>query len=568
VALSALVALLAIVDVYFGYAGPGFGSVVGQWGNTVGAAAEPYHLKVLSIDPGHASDLAGLRTGDLIDLRANTALERFWLAGQPPPDRHVTVRFTRNGVDGRATIVPQRIVTGRELLLAPIWLGFLWIALFSGVIAWRRAGDAQMRRLCFVLIAYGLWETTNAHYLTSDSLWLIASAATINALGVSAVAFWAACAASFGTPAPARRIVLALCYAFAGIAVAVGMLRVAGLLTLAFDPIPFASSPAGLPFVIAFAAGTFCTVFAIRATGGPVRQRAIWSLAPSGFLILVGFGAEAVQGVITSYNLAWGMYYGAAAINVLTPMVLTYVALNRRLLDIGFVLNRAAVYAIVSAALIVTFIVIEFVANELLSVNHTTSVIVGIVTALAIGVSMKYVHQAADRIVDRIFFHKRHEAEAAMRHFAHEAGFITDREVLLERTLAVVRASTDAEAALVLFDEPEQPVDENDPALVAMRAWHKRVDLERYPESALSGQFAFPLVARGTLLGALVCGTKEASEVYAPDEAEALQLLADGVGHALGVLDRTQPNGEGSVLAETVAELRAAIRDLRELKAT
>ena len=49
--------------------------------------------------------------------------------------------------------------------------------------------------------------------------------------------------------------------------------------------------------------------------------------------------------------------------NVAVPMVLTYVALSRRLLDIGFVLNRAAVFAIVSSLLIGAFVVAEWFAQ-------------------------------------------------------------------------------------------------------------------------------------------------------------------------------------------------------------
>jgi hypothetical protein len=301
------------------------------------------------------------------------------------------------------------------------------------------------------------------------------------------------------------------------------------------------------------------------ATQGAARQRAIWSLLPAGLLIAGGFGAEALQGWVTSYEVAWGAYYVAAAFNLATPMVLLYVALNRRLLDIGFVLNRAAVFAIVSAALIAAFVVVEWIANEWLDANHTTSAVVGAFAALALGVSMRYVHRFADQFVDRVLFRKRHEHEAALRRFAHEAGFITQRSVLLERAVATVTSSTGADASILLFGNGASQVDENDVALVAMRAWHAPVDLESVVGSALHGQYAFPMVARGELVGALVCGTKADNEVYAPDESEALQLVASGVGTALGLLGDAHANGEAA-LTEAVGELRSAIRELRELR--
>lgn len=563
--LCAIIAGLAVVQIIASYGGP-LTSYFGQWGDTVGASNQPFNLVVRSIDPGHAADRAGLRTDDLIDIRANTPLERFWLFGQPPAGRSVTILARRGAQERRLTLVPQSTIRARVVLLSPIWLGFIWIALFAAIIAWRRFDDPQMRMLCLLLIAYGLWESTNRHFVVSDSLFVNIAGATVNVLGTSAVAFWAACAGSFTPPRSAvRRATQWTCYGLIGISIALGLIGVAGIATLWVDPIKFSSPMMSLPFVLACAAAVACSILAISASQGAERQRAIWSLVPGAVLIFVGFGAEALQGVLPSYELAWAVYYVAAAVNILTPMVLTYVALNRRLLDIGFVLNRAAVFAIVSAMLVAAFVIVEWVANEWMNANHTTSAIVAMLFALALGFSIRYVHSFADRFVDRVLFQRRHEAEAALRRFGHEAGFITDRATLLERALFTVRTSTGAEASILVLDNGRSSVDENDPALVALRAWHKPVDLERLPASALHGQFAFPMVARGELVGVLICGSKQDSEVYAPDESEALQSLADGVGSALSLL--VHPNGNGNgMLDGAIAELRAAIRDLRELK--
>jgi len=564
--LCAIVAVLAVGNIYEQYGGPNSTSWVGQWGDTVGASSRAFHLVVLSIDPGHGADRAGLRPGDLIDIRANPPVERFWLFGQPPTGRAVTVVAQRGSQRHRFTIVTQSASRLRLLLLAPIWFGFIWIALFAAVIAWRRSDDPQMRALCLLLIAYGFWETTNQHYVSSDWLWVLVTAASANVLGMCAVAFWAACAGSFAPPrSMLRRAAQWLCYALVAAAVAIGLLKIAGITTLKVDPIALSAAVAAVPLAAACLAATACTLFAIGATQGAERQRAIWSLVPGAILIFVGFGAEALQGVIKSYDLAWTVYYVAAALNILTPMVLTYVALTRRLLDIGFVLNRAAIFAIVSGILIAAFVVVEWIANEWLNANHTTSALIGAIAALALGVSMQYVHRTAERFVDRVFFRKRYEDEAALRRFAHEAGFITERSVLLERTVAIVRASTGADASILLLGNGASTIGENDPALVALRAWHKPVDLESLTSTDLRGQFAFPLVARGELVGALICGSKQDSEVYAPDESEALQLVADGVGSALGLLSQDGVHQNGS-LSAAIAELRAAVKDLRDLK--
>ena len=74
------------------------------------------------------------------------------------------------------------------------------------------------------------------------------------------------------------------------------------------------------------------------------------------------------------------------------------------------------------------------------------------------------------------------------------------------------------------------------------------------------------MMTRGQLVGALICGSKSDSEVYAPDEAEALQQLADGVGSALGALGHSHFETNGTIRV-AIAELRAAVAELRELKA-
>ena len=161
---------------------------------------------------------------------------------------------------------------------------------------------------------------------------------------------------------------------------------------------------------------------------------------------------------------------------------------------------------------------------------------------------MRFIHKYVDRFVDHVLFRKRHEDEAALRRFAHEASFITDRSTLLERAVREVKEHTNAAEVTILVqdgstayasvksDGVRSTASENDPGILALRAWHKPVDLGSLGDSVLRGEFAFPMVSRGTLVGVLVCEAKCSGEAYAPDESEALLALAHGVGTALDVL--------------------------------
>jgi hypothetical protein len=251
------------------------------------------------------------------------------------------------------------------------------------------------------------------------------------------------------------------------------------------------------------------------------------------------------------------------------PVALTYVALSRRLIDIGFVLNRTLVFAILSTLVIGAFILAEWAATEwLVNASHTTGAIVGTLVALGLGFSLRYIHKYVDRFVDHVFFRKRHEDEAALLRFAHESSFISDRSVLLERAVCEVREHTNADAATILVrdgaasyvsaSEAESATfSENDPVLVALRAWNKPVDL-REMKTELRGEVAFPMVSRGMLVGALVCGPKRDGQAYAPDESDALLALARGVATALDTLS-SQGDGAMQQLRDTVDKLEAIL---------
>jgi hypothetical protein len=71
------------------------------------------------------------------------------------------------------------------------------------------------------------------------------------------------------------------------------------------------------------------------------------------------------------------------------------------------------------------------------------------------------------------------------------------------------------------------------------------------------------MVARGELVGVLVCGAKQDNEVYAPDESDALREVAQGIGSALAVLSADGDHTADS-LARELAELRATMERDRE----
>jgi GAF domain-containing protein len=174
---------------------------------------------------------------------------------------------------------------------------------------------------------------------------------------------------------------------------------------------------------------------------------------------------------------------------------------------------------------------------------------VEIALALGLGFSLRTLHARIEILVDRFFFRARRRALAELKAFAEDVYFITDPDVAIHRTVAVVARCGDAEfAALYLIadgpfgraadtgaDALPMEVDENDPLLVRMRSTRK-MELLRGSGSAIDAEIAFPLFVRGGLVGALTLGPKRSGEAYDPEETALLADLSQRVGLALDAL--------------------------------
>lgn len=280
----------------------------------------------------------------------------------------------------------------------------------------------------------------------------------------------------------------------------------------------------------------------VRRAGTLVLNAALWPDAQRGSALII------------SYVL----------INVgtfLAPVGMTYALLNRRVLDIGFVLNCVAIFSGVSMV-VGAFILFEWVLGSWSQgQSHTTNVAVGAVVALLLGFSIRFVHDRVEHVLDRVFFRKRHEDEEAIRKFAREAAFITDPDLIIARTVDVLENHADASFARIALSDGNgkyAEVSENDPAVVSPRTWHRKLDLHGV-DTQFEGEFAYPMIARGRLAGVLLLGPKRSQESYAPDESEAIDDLADHVGAVLDLLGHSTPNDE-PMLAELKA-MHQAVTD-------
>ncbi len=526
-----------------------------RWNGDPGFAtvdSAPFYERVVMVrGPALA---AGLRVGDTIDVRRDNFTYQLPIPGQP-------IHFTalRGNVAVPITIVPVPAAVTWDAIVR-LLAGF-WLVAFALVILVRGVDTRASTLLALVLVAYAIESPlTRIAYPT----WLLSTIGGVAFAPIAQSAFvlLAVFAAMFGRPlSQSRRVLtwttLACALVAAIIEAAYNLGSATAWFYVNYDAFAVAEVLPSLPCVL-------CGVLAFNAASGGERQRIAWVFVP--FAI---FWAALYSFFVFQYSTAYALVNAAL---LAVPVALSYAAVSRRLFDIGFVINRAAVFTGVSFIVVGSFVLLEWALGKWFEdASHVTSVVLNAALALAFGLSLRFVHARVDRFVDRVFFKKRHDDETALRRFAREAAYITDCETLLQRTRAEVLDHTEAASASILLldgersvpadasTDPATGIDINDPAIVAMRTWRDALDLHGYA-TAIAGEYAFPMLAHGALIGVIVCGAKKNGESFAPDEIDALKTLAHGVGIALESLHKGPPESIES-LKETLLQAIGALAD-------
>ena len=529
--------------------------------------------------PGGPAADSGLRDGDLVALRALSPAERIqWRTGMTPHER-MSLSVIRNGVTHDVAYTSG----GPARIRWDVWLydaGAVWMLLFAALIAWRRPQSAEAHILCLILTLMPIgifWQDWRGPW----PLATLTSQVLFNSIYTGAVALLAAYCMLFARPpAPLRRVLACLSYVSAVVTCAWYAVSGAGLWFGFADPY----SPAFYNVLPLMAFTTWllpllCVLATIPATKGQERGRIVWTTLTLGWVWVF----SALSFVVESAwpDLSGGPFGSIIAlvnncVNFMVPIGMTYALFNRRVLDLGFALNRAVIFSGVSLVIVGAFVLGEWLISEWLrNASHTTNLAVTGALALGLGLSIHVVHKRIEHVVDNVFFRKRRSDEDAIRSFAREAPYITDAGTLLARTAELLSLRADAATVEVLLHRGTRygNVSENDPAIVALRARHERLDLHAV-ETAIQADFAYPMVARGRLVGALALGPKRSGESYAPDESAAIAQLAHAVAGAVDVLSLKQKPGEGDlaqsvtamteVLGALTAEVRTGMRALTE----
>ena len=313
-------------------------------------------------------------------------------------------------------------------------------------------------------------------------------------------------------------------------------------------------SPYGLAITASFLVPITMLLASYRHADSVLRLRLRWMLW-SGvvFAVSIYLNDTSLLGFPTT-TIASSLMF------VLSLTGFLYAVLRHRVVDISVVLNRALVYAATTSLVLGLFALLESLI-ERTTLGHDAGLLLELAVPLALGAALSTVHRRIEAVVERFFFRHQYRAEVALRRFAQECAFITQPENLFDLTVeqiarhagaprvALYERTAEAYVRIRQHGEPALPaqVAADDLAFVKLRVRNAELDLNGTQSALGADGYAFPLMVRGSLLGALVVDQRP-GEHFAADERELLFHVAHEVGMALFVL-RAQ---ESEARAQTI----------------
>lgn len=542
----------------------------GWWDVTSYPNGSPYTIVFDPPAPGGAAAIGGVRGGDKLDLREQSVDVRLDLFSQPMTGVPIPLIVHRGPNTVQLSVVPAPVWQVNAGLKSTrgaleIIAGFLLVGC-ALLISLRRAESVDARLLAIMLLLLGIAVVGTVPGAVATFVISILGGVCVP----SALAVMVALSSRFGVRSRLRVVLETLAYAAIGLAVVRTFSFFYALATVRFDPFIYGPNSVAIIQTAANLAMLLVVGVAVATTPRAERPRAGWILLPipiaqAASILFLRLGA----GLAHTWVLQQVVGNLGYLCLVIGALAITYGLLRRRVFDFEFIVGRTVVVAVVSLIVVAAFTLLEWLLGTTLAgYDKTAGIVANAGLALALGLSLRYIHRRVDAIVDATFFRKRHEDERALLAFAKEAAFVTDADALLDRAISDIREHTDARSAVLYVDgagafRPARSygdgtaaaVGPNDGAILALKTWHKPIDPHQAP-SSLDGALAMPMLGRGRLLGVLLLGERAGGEAYAADEIETLSQFASGVGAAL---DSLGVDGETASLGASLEKIQTTL---------
>jgi hypothetical protein len=278
------------------------------------------------------------------------------------------------------------------------------------------------------------------------------------------------------------------------------------------------------------------------------------------------------------------LLYATAWIAVLIPWVgllgilaVCYAFLSRHIIDIRIAIGRAAIYAILTAVLVVIFGAIEWLAEQIFE-STRPAVYVSLVVALGIGFALRTVHERFETFVDGVLFRGQHRAEEQLRRAARALANTTSEKTLeqflIDEPVAILNLSAAAYFRALADGAPFEcvaargwdgraagPFDPQDVLIVTLRAELGPVQLDARMREAMHlpgggkiESLVVPLVMRGNVFGFVFYGERNDGVPFTDDERALLASIAASAAAASDHIDADRSRARIRELEARLAE--------------
>jgi len=250
-----------------------------------------------------------------------------------------------------------------------------------------------------------------------------------------------------------------------------------------------------------------------------------------------------------------GRYPLDILINTLNALLLTYVILRYKLLDINVVIRKGSVYFALGTVIASVYLFMIFTLARVLRGVVEIS-LVAILIAIGIALIFQPLRERLQRWVDRLFFRERLDYYQILKKFAQGIVTILDFNELIYSTMSTFSKTmqTDKVAILLINEEGQLylraslgldvssfRLKKDNPLLIWMRRKKEiltKYDIDLLPElkdlgkseakelERLRVELFIPLITRGKLIGVIALGEKLPQKDYSEEERTLLFTAA------------------------------------------
>jgi hypothetical protein len=286
-------------------------------------------------------------------------------------------------------------------------------------------------------------------------------------------------------------------------------------------------------------------------SSGVERQRLAWVIVG----LLVGCISEPVN--VFAANIGTEQAGHVARVvglmQLAVPVLVGYGVMRHRILDVGFVLNRAAVYTALTTVLLGTMGLLRLTLGSYMKDNW--AILLQVATAVGLGVSSQKIYKAADWVIDRFLFPDSHKNEQKLKRLGDGlryaetsdaiAASITQEpaETLGLASAALFRKRNDGsyvrKLAVGWGDDEITTFDATDPLPIYLEGDASQFNVREmlasrpgFPTGHAAPHHAYPLMVRRTLAGFVLYSENTDGTALDPDETAMLDKLIKAAGDA------------------------------------